>query len=216
VEPHAVRVDAVLFDNDGVLVDSGASVDRSWTTWALAHGLDPEPILPVIHGRRAGDLIAELAPHLDIAAAEQHLEDLEVEDAASVAALPGAISLTAAIPNGRWAVVSSGARRLVMARLEAVGISHPLVLVGADDVSRGKPHPDPYRLAADRLGVDPARCLVFEDAPPGVAAGRAAGARVVGVLTRHGADELGADAHVPSLGAVSIRVDHAGLEVRLG
>ena len=171
-----------------------------------------EPHLPIIHGRPAAELIAEVAPHLDHAAAVRRLEDLEVADASATAALPGAMELTAALPHKYWAVVTSGSRRLAEARLAVAGIA-PTTMVTADDVNRGKPDPQPYVLAAERLAVAPRRCIVVEDSPAGVASGRAAGATVIGVTTRYPPDELAADVHVTDLRALDVQVTPLGVVV---
>jgi sugar-phosphatase len=177
--------DAVLFDCDGVLVDSDASVVAAWSRWALAQGLDPDEVVPQVHGRRAADTVAALVPGPGRAAALEQIDRFELDAAGEVTAVPGAAELTAALPAGRWAVVTSGTRSLATARLAAAGLAAPAVVVTADDVAVGKPAPDGYRLGAARLGVDVTRCVVLEDAASGVAAARAAGvAAVVGVGER--------------------------------
>ncbi|NIZ89477.1 HAD-IA family hydrolase [Kineococcus rubinsiae] len=194
--------DAVLFDCDGVLVDSDASVVAAWSRWAADVGLDPDEVVPQVHGRRAADTVAALVAEPERVAALERIHRYELDAAAGVTAVPGAAALTAALPAGRWAVVTSGTRALATARLAAAGVAAPAVLVTADDVEAGKPAPDGYLLAAGRLGVDAARCLVLEDAVAGVAAARAAGvAAVVGVGER--ALETDADVVVRDLREVS-------------
>lgn len=180
-----ISVDAVLFDIDGTLVDSTGAVERTWRYWGEAHGIDPEEILAVSHGRRSEDTIAMFLPESQVAEAAAELEELELADLDGVTALPATRELLSALPAERWAAVTSGSRRLMGTRLEAAGLPVPEVLVTADDVTVGKPDPQGYLKAAAALGHDPARCLVVEDAPAGVGAGLAAGAAVLAVATSH-------------------------------
>ncbi|NAZ82473.1 HAD-IA family hydrolase [Kineococcus sp. R8] len=182
---RVLRAEAVLFDCDGVLVDSDASVTAAWSRWSRDEGLDPVAVVAQVHGRRAADTVAALVAARGRAAALERIDRYELEAAAEVTAVPGAAELTAALPAGRWAVVTSGTRALATARLAAAGLPAPAVVVTADDVRVGKPDPEGYRLAARLLGVEPGRCVVVEDAASGVAAARAAGvAAVVGVGKR--------------------------------
>lgn len=201
-DPWSTAVAGLLFDSDGVLVDSDASVTRSWTRWAQRYGLDAPAVVHVVHGRRAADTVVELLPEHQHAEALERISRYELEDTAAVAALPGARELTSALPAGRWAVVTSATSGLAAARLAAAGILAPAVLVTADDVATGKPAPDGYRAAAARLGAPVEQCVVLEDAPSGVAAARAAGVRaVIGIGER--ALETDADVVVPDLRSVS-------------
>lgn len=203
------EVDALLFDMDGTLVDSTAAVLRAWQTVAAEFPIPPERFAVVPrHGRPSVEILADLlpagSPHRDlIPAAAARMDELEQTDTGDVVLLPGAASLLAAAPAGRWAVVTSASRPLAKVRLCAGGIDAP-VLVTIDDVSRGKPDPEPFLLGAELLGVPPERCLVFEDAPAGLAAARAAGAATVAVATTHAAEELDADVVVADLSAVRI------------
>ncbi|MBQ1083565.1 MULTISPECIES: HAD family hydrolase [unclassified Nocardiopsis] len=185
-----ISVDAVLFDIDGTLVDSTGAVERTWRLWGEAHGIDPEEILAVSHGRRSEDTIAMFLPQDQVADAAAELEELELADLDGVTALPATRELLTALPTERWAAVTSGSRRLMRTRLEAAGLPVPEVLVTADDVTEGKPHPQGYLRAAAGLGFDPARCLVVEDAPAGVRAGLASGAAVLAVATSHSRTDL--------------------------
>ncbi len=185
-----IEVGAVLFDCDGVLVDSAASVERAWRRWAEERGLDAHAIVAVAHGRRTEDTMRELGLDRDLRAEVELLERYEIADAASVSAYPAAAALLPALPPASWAVVTSGTRALATSRLAAAGLPLPAVLVTADDVAAGKPDPEGYLEAARRLGRPPADCLVLEDAPAGVQAALAAGMRVVGLPTTHPADEL--------------------------
>lgn len=203
------EVDALLFDMDGTLVDSTASVLRGWQTVAAEFPIPPELFARVPrHGRPAGEILADLLPPGLIARAAARLDELERTDTGDVVPLPGAARLLAAAPPGRWAVVTSAGRPLARVRLAAAGIEAP-VLVTVDDVSRGKPDPEPFLLAAKLLGVSPERCLVFEDAPAGLAAARAAGAASVAVATTHAAADLDADLVVADLRGVRIAGAHS-------
>lgn len=210
-EPLVLHCDAVLFDLDGVLVDSTPSVERSWRSWAAQHGLDAGRILAVAHGRPAAETIRAFAPHLDAVAETRVLERAEIEDVGSVARLPGAAEMIASLPGGSWGIVTSGTRALATARVKQVGLPVPEAFVTADDVARGKPNPECYLAGARLLGVPPGRCVVFEDAPAGVRAGRAAGMTVVALTTTHGPAALSeAGVVVPSLEGV--RAEDAGGE----
>ncbi|MFE5535387.1 HAD-IA family hydrolase [Streptomyces sp. NPDC056492] len=209
-----LHAEALLFDNDGTLVSSMESVERCWSRWAREYGITGEAFSRVeLHGRPAAEIIAELLPAPVRAQALARIQSLEAEDVADgVVLLPGAEELLSALPAGRWAVVTSATRPLAGARLREAGIDFA-ELVAADDVTRGKPDPEPFLLAAARLGVDPARCVVFEDAPAGLAAGRAAGMRTVALTTTHTAAELDADVVVRDLSVVSVQVSGGGLVV---
>ncbi|GAA0317164.1 HAD-IA family hydrolase [Kineococcus aurantiacus] len=205
---------AVLFDMDGTLVDSTAAIARSWTTWALEHGVTAEQLAAAAgHGRPAPEIVADLlGPGRSVAAAARILE-LEVADVDDVVQLPGVPELLAALPAGSWAVVTSCSAPLADARRHAAGLPEPAVLVTFDDVERGKPAPDCFLLAAERLGVDPADCLVVEDAPAGLAAARAAGCATLAVRTTHPEGPLDADLVVPLLSGVRVSAGPEGLRV---
>ncbi|MEV5090755.1 HAD family hydrolase [Streptomyces griseoincarnatus] len=210
-----IHARALLFDNDGTLVSSLDSVNRCWTRWAVEYGLTAEDFARIeLHGRPAAEIAADLLPAHVVPQAVARIEDLEVEDVADggVGLLPGTKEFLAGLPGERWAVVTSATRRLAEARLGAVGIL-PKTLVAADDITRGKPDPEPYLLAARTLGVDPADCVVFEDTPAGLQAGRAAGMTTVALATTHRAEELTADLVVKDLSALSALVTEAGIEI---
>ncbi|MFF1304358.1 HAD family hydrolase [Streptomyces sp. NPDC058307] len=210
-----IHAEALLFDNDGTLVSSLESVHRCWTRWAEEFGITAEEFARVeLHGRTAADIAAELLPADVVPTALARIEQLEVEDVPNggVHLLPGTTAFLDSLPADRWAVVTSATRRLAEARLAAVGIL-PKTLVAADDVTRGKPDPEPYLLAARELGVDPARCVVFEDAPAGLRAGRAAGMTTVALTTTHQAHELDADLVVENLSALSALVTARNVEI---
>jgi sugar-phosphatase len=211
-----IHARALLFDNDGTLVSSLESVDRCWTRWAREYGLTAEDFARIeLHGRTAAEIAADLLPAGTVPEAVARIEELEVADVPNggVRALPGTKEFLSVLPEGRWAVVTSATRRLALARLGVIGVL-PRVLVSADDVTRGKPDPEPYLRAARTLGVDPADCVVFEDAPAGLRAGRAAGMRTVALATTHRREELEADLVVDDLSALSALVTDDGVEIR--
>jgi mannitol-1-/sugar-/sorbitol-6-phosphatase len=206
-------VEAVLLDMDGTLIDSTPAVQRSWRTWSERWGLQ-DVFATHEHGRPARRIVEDHVPPEQVDEAFASIEALEVADTAGIVALPGALALLDALPPQRWAIVTSCSRPLAEARVRAAGLRPP-VLLTASDTERGKPDPDPYLAAARRLGVDPAACLVVEDAPAGLSAGRAAGCSTLAVLGTVPADLLEADAVAPSLEAVRVRVTERGLEVEV-
>lgn len=196
----------VLFDMDGVLVDSGSSIREGVTAWSRERGLDPATVLEHAHGRTDHDLVRIVAPHLDPAVEAERIQAQEIAHDTTVRAMPGAADLLAQMRSrGRsWAVVTSAGRALALSRLSTLGLSVPRALVTADDVKTGKPDPGPYLLGAERAGVEPSVCVVVEDSPNGVAAGLAAGMPVVAVATTSEPGELAhATAVVPDVPAAA-------------
>ena len=181
---------AILFDLDGVLVDSTRSVERHWKIWAAEHNLDFQQLLAVAHGRRASETIRLVAPHLDSEAEVQRIEHREAEDIEGVQVMPGARELVQSIPQGHWGIVTSGTLHLAASRLRLAQIPIPAVLVTAESVQEGKPHPAPYLMGAQMLGFSPKDCVVIEDAPAGIESARAAGATVIGLANTYPAEEL--------------------------
>jgi len=173
----------VLFDLDGVLVDSTPAVARVWAGWARAHGFDPDEVVRQAHGRPSLTTIRELLPHADHAAEDREVERREIADLDGVVPLPGSRELLQALPRGSWTIVTSCTRPLAGVRIRAAGLPLPEKLVTASDITRGKPDPDPYLQGALLLGVAAADCVVLEDAPAGIRAGKAAGARVIALRT---------------------------------
>lgn len=207
------RFDGVLFDCDGVLVDSLDAAGDAWDAWAARYAPQFDYRTQMRHGVRAADLVASYVGPEERAEAEIFLEEAEIAGAAGTHDIPGARGLTRALPSGRWAVVTSGTSRLVRARLDAVGIARPEHIIAAEDVVHGKPDPEPYLRGAKGLGLAPSVCVVFEDAPAGIAAARAAGvAAVVGVGDHLEGAEV--DAQVEDLRQVRVAGDTLVIEPR--
>ncbi|WP_415768434.1 HAD-IA family hydrolase [Pseudomonas sp. LB3P38] len=177
---------AFLFDMDGTVLNSIAAAERIWAAWALRHGVDVVSFLPTIHGVRAIDTINRLAlPGVDAEAEAAFITEAEIEDVEGIIEVPGAANFLKSLPANQWAIVTSAPKALALRRMAAAGIPQPLVMVTAEDVSAGKPDPAGYRLAAKRLGVEPADCLIFEDATVGILAAEAAGAGLIVVTATH-------------------------------
>jgi len=197
---------AILFDLDGVLVDSTRSVARQWRLWAAENNIDPEKVLEIAHGRRTIEVVRILAPHLDAKAEETRIEKREANDNGGVTVMPGAAELLKSIPEGRWCVVTSGTRYLATSRLRLFGLPIPRVLVAADDVQKGKPDPEPYLKGAELLKVKPAECLVIEDAPAGIRSAHAGGMKAIALTSTYPATELQeADLVLQNLGQIQVR-----------
>jgi mannitol-1-/sugar-/sorbitol-6-phosphatase len=197
---------AILFDMDGVLIDSTPAVARVWHRWALEHGLNPETVVRLAHGRPSRTTIRELLPNSDIDAEDREVESREMEDIEGVVLLPGAQRLLNSLPLERWTIATSCTRPLAEVRLRAAGLPIPKKMITSSDVKIGKPHPEPYQKAASILGLSASDCIVVEDAPAGVRAGKAAGARVIGFPTTmavHDLESAGADWIVENCAAIT-------------
>jgi len=181
---------AILFDLDGVLIDSTTNITRHWRQWAQRHGLDLAEIMRVAHGRITIETMRLVAPHLPVEEEARHFAAVEVADTEGVITIAGAPALLASLPAAAWAIVTSGSRDVATARLQSRGLPIPKIMVTADDVIHGKPDPEPYLVAAKRLGVPANQCVVIEDSPAGIAAARAAGMRSVAVASTHADHEL--------------------------
>ncbi|HXH16173.1 MAG TPA: HAD-IA family hydrolase [Sphingomonas sp.] len=177
---------AFLFDMDGTILTSIASAERTWTAWAIAHGLDVATFLPTIHGVQSVETIRRLGlPGIDPVVEAAGITAAEMEDVGDIEPIAGAAAFLASLPPERWTIVTSAPRALAKVRLEAAGIPVPATMIAADDIPNGKPAPDCFLTAADRLGVAASDCLVFEDAAAGIAAGEAAGADVLVITATH-------------------------------
>jgi sugar-phosphatase len=203
--------DAVLFDLDGTLIDSTAAVERTWRAWGTEHGLPDGWAFP--HGVPARQVLARILDGAEIEAAFLRVTEIELQDVDGIVVLPGSVEALAALPAGRAAIATSGTTDLAKLRISHTRLDAPAVLVTADDVAVGKPDPAPYLLAARRLGADPARCLVVEDAPAGLTSARAAGCATLAVSTTHPVADLDADAIVPHLGVVRFASGPDGVTV---
>jgi sugar-phosphatase len=205
--PRSFRCRAILFDLDGVLVDSAECVERTWRGWAARHGLDAEKVIAVAHGRRTVETIALVAPHFAATEEAAALESSEAMTSEGVYEIPGARELLGSLPPNRWAVVTSGVHSVAELRIRLTGLPTPSVMVCADDISRGKPDPEGYVTAAAGLGVAASECIVIEDAPAGIEAAHNAGMVVIGIASTYPADRLeDADAVVERLNDLTIDV----------
>ena len=206
--------EAVIFDMDGTLIDSTPAVQRAWTTWAIEHGLTAEDIAGN-HGVPSAGVVRAVLPEDRHASAIARINELEINDVHDIVVLPGAAEALATLAGAKNAIATSCTVPLANARIGAAGLVPPTVLVTADDVKHGKPAPDPFLEAAKRLGVDPTRCLVVEDAPKGLQSAHAAGCFTLAVVTTTPMDELLADAVVANLASVRFVPGTDGIRVVL-
>lgn len=206
---------AFLFDMDGTVLTSIAAAERVWTTWAVRHGVDVDTFLPSIHGARAVDTIRRLGlPGVDAEAEAAWITEAEIDDVDGVFEVAGAAGFLKSLPTHQWAIVTSAPRELALRRMAAAGIPEPAVMITAEDVTAGKPDPAGYRLAARRLGVEPAQCLIFEDATVGILAAEAAGADLMIVTATHEQPIKTLHATLAGYESVRVQVDADG-SVRL-
>jgi sugar-phosphatase len=211
---RSFRCRAILFDLDGVLVDSAERVEKTWRQWATRHGLDPEHVIAMAHGRRTIETVRLVAPALSIDAELAALEASEATNPDGVHEIAGARELLQLLPVNRWAVVTSGIRAVAEFRLRHTGLPLPAVMVCADEISRGKPDPEGYLTAAARLGFSDGDCIVIEDAPAGIESAQAAGMRTIAIATTFPPEQLGAaDAVVARL--ADLRVECDGDEIQI-
>ena len=181
---------AILFDLDGVLIDSTPAVTRVWAQWAVEHGFDPVATVRDAHGRPSIETIRELLPNADHEVLNREVERREIADLGGVVPLPGAVELLNALPADRWAIVTSCTKDLAAVRIRAAGLPLPAIIITSSDITNGKPHPEPYLKGSQALGVSAADSLVIEDVPAGIRSGKSAGARVVAVRTTASEQEL--------------------------
>jgi mannitol-1-/sugar-/sorbitol-6-phosphatase len=205
-----IRCSCVLFDLDGVLIDSTPAVTRVWRQWALEHGFNPEEVVARVHGRPSLTTVREYLPNADHTAENREIERREMQDADGIITLPGARELLQKLPANRWTIATSCTRSLAEVRLRAAGLPVPEQIVTSTDVTQGKPHPEPFLKAAAKLGFPASECIVVEDVPAGIRAGKAAGARVIAFRTTV------AEAELQSAGADFILNDCADVSVSNG
>lgn len=209
---------ALLFDLDGVLIDSTPAVERVWTKWANQHGFNAKEVVGRAHGRPSITTIREYLPDSDSEAENRLVERAEIEDLAGVVPLPGALELLESLPENRWTIVTSCTRTLAAVRIKAAGLPVPHGMVTSSDIVNGKPHPEPYQKAASALGFPPTECVVMEDAPAGIRAGTAAGAKVIAVTTTADLPDLkkaGADWIVADCGHVRVKASGDALVMQI-
>jgi mannitol-1-/sugar-/sorbitol-6-phosphatase len=209
-----INCSALLFDMDGVLIDSTPAVARVWSRWATAHGLDPAEVTLNAHGRPSISTIREYLPNADHDKENLIVERGEIEDLDGVVPLPGAVQLLSDLPENRWAIVTSCTRALAEVRIRAAGLPQPRLFITASEVVHGKPHPEPYLKAAKQLGFAPEACVVVEDAPAGIRSGKSAGSHVLALRTtilEAALIEAGADWIVDNCSQVSARAAGAGM-----
>lgn len=211
---------ALLFDLDGVLINSTPAVARVWRSWAIEHGFNPEEVVARAHGRPSLTTVKEYLPHADHEAENREVERREIEDLEGVIPLPGALELLSSLPRERWTIVTSCTRRLAEVRIKAAGLPLPSRLISSNDIKHGKPDPEPFLKGAFVLGFSADECIVVEDVPAGIQAGKAAGARVIAFTTTFSPDSLGcagadwilgscADIHVNGTAPLNLRLIQA-------
>jgi mannitol-1-/sugar-/sorbitol-6-phosphatase len=178
-----IRCAALLFDLDGVLINSTPAVARVWRSWAIEHGFNPEEVVARAHGRPSLTTVREYLPNADHEVENHEVERREIADLEGVVPLPGALALLASLPADRWTIVTSCTRPLAEVRIRAAGLPLPKKMITSSDITHGKPDPEPYLKGASLLGFPPQECIVLEDVPAGVYAGQAAGAKVIAFKT---------------------------------
>lgn len=213
MSPFEDSYGAVVFDMDGTLILSEPAIIRAWTAWAIEFGVTAEE-LRGFHGVPTADVVRAVLDDGRVGVALDRINELELRELAGIVPVPGSVEALAALPAGRKAVATSCSESLARARLAASGLEAPEIVVTVDDVERGKPAPDIFLAAADRLGIDPSDCLVVEDAVQGLAAARAARMSTLAVTTTTPAAQLAADAVVADLSAVRFEVAGGRIRVR--
>lgn len=213
-----VQCAALLFDLDGVLINSTPAVARVWRRWAIEQGFNPEEVVCRAHGRPSLTTIREYLPNADHAAENREVERREIADLEGVVPLPGALELLGSLPGDRWTIVTSCTRALAEVRIKAAGLPLPKKLVTSNDITHGKPHPEPFLKGAAALGFPATECIVFEDVPAGVQAGKAAGTKVIAFTTTVSSSalqEAGADWILSSCADVVLQAHPSDLILRL-
>lgn len=209
---------ALLFDLDGVLIDSTPAVARVWRRWAIEHGFDPEEVVSRAHGRPSLTTVREYLPHADHQAENKEVERREIADLEGVVPLPGALDLLASLPPDRWTIVTSCTRPLAEVRIKAAGLPLPARMITSNDITQGKPHPEPYLKGASVLGCPASECIVLEDAPAGVRSGKASSAKVIAFTSTVPASavrEAGADWILRNCADITLQGSVNGLNLSL-
>jgi mannitol-1-/sugar-/sorbitol-6-phosphatase len=213
-----VQCSALLFDMDGVLINSTPAVARVWRRWAIEHGFNPEEVVARAHGRPSLTTVREYLPNANHEKENREVEHREIEDLEGVVPLPGALDLLACLPDDRWTVVTSSTRPLAEVRIKAAGLPLPKNLITATDIVHGKPHPEPYLKAASILDFPAPECIVVEDVPAGIQSGKSAGARVIAFTTTVPAPDLrqaGADWILHNCAGIRLISSGGGLTLTL-
>lgn len=211
-----VQCAALLFDLDGVLINSTPAVARVWRKWAVEHGFNPEEVIARAHGRPSLTTVREYLPNSDHEAENREVECREIQDLEGVVPLPGALALLDSLPEDRWTIVTSCTRPLAEVRIRAAGLPLPKKMITSNDIRHGKPNPEPYLKAASLLGYPANECIVLEDVPAGVQAGKAANARVIAFETTVSASELcsaGANWILKNCANIGVQHGNRGLEL---
>lgn len=213
-----IECSAMLFDLDGVLIDSTPAVTRVWRRWALERGFPPEEVVAHAHGRPSLSTIREYLPHSDHVVENREVERREIADLEGVVPLPGALNLLASLPADRWTIVTSCTRPLAEVRITAAGLPVPKRFITSDDITHGKPNPQPYLTAASLLNVPITECVVCEDVPAGIQSGKSAGARVIAFTTTTSAENLkqaGAQWILPNCSAIRATAANSRLQLTI-
>jgi mannitol-1-/sugar-/sorbitol-6-phosphatase len=213
-----VSAQALLFDMDGVLINSIPAVERVWSRWADARGFNVHEVLRYAHGRPSIATLRDLLPEADHEAENRIIEKAEIDDVEGIVPLPGVCDLLAALPHHRWAIVTSCTRALAEVRIRAAGLPIPRLFITSNDITHGKPHPEPYLKGAVGLGFAPEQCIVVEDALAGIASGRNAGSRVLAFTTTATIDDLvvaGPDWIVKDCSAIHLEATAPQLQLAL-
>ncbi len=209
--PLARSFAAFLFDMDGTLLDSTAVANRVWRDWAEGHGLDADQVIAVLHGVRVRDTVRRFATGtMDVDQEAARITAAEIAQMDGIVEIAQARTFLESLPRDRWAVVTSAPRALATRRIEAAGLPSPPLLVTAEDIVNGKPAPDCFIAAAKALGVEIRDCLVWEDAPAGIAAGEASGATVIVVEATHADPGNARRLRIPDFGDLSCSVEPNG------
>jgi mannitol-1-/sugar-/sorbitol-6-phosphatase len=213
-----LRCAAILFDMDGVLIDSTPAVARVWTRWAIEHGFNPTEVVARAHGRPSLTTVREYLPNSNHELENREVERREIEDLEGVIPLPGTLDLISKLPRERWTIVTSCTRVLAEVRIRAAGLPLPKNMITSNDITNGKPHPEPYLKAAAILGFPASDCVVVEDAPAGIRAGKAAGAKVIAFRTTAPESELhaaGADWILNNCADITVAESGSALTLKL-